>query len=247
MKNTRWTLSAAALCVMALSAYGCSSDPATSDDDADDDTTSSSSSGGKSSSSSGGKSSSSSGGKSSSSSGGSSGNGSSSSSGGSSSSSSGDAGASSSSGDGGGSSSGDGGSGACTALTLGAFENALGGGEPIPGVFLAPVNAQGPEDAAILELIEPATGAFDLSTETQYKTCNNCVTIVVGDKTYFQTQGTLTITDVGAPDNVSVEATLANARLVEVTVAPAPDYTSTPVPNGTCVTVANAVISVPAP
>lgn len=46
MKNYRWSMSAAALCVLALSAYGCSSDPAADDTgDDDDDTTSSSSSG----------------------------------------------------------------------------------------------------------------------------------------------------------------------------------------------------------
>lgn len=87
----------------------------------------------------------------------------------------------------------------------------------------------------------PAVGSYNLASagiNDNYATCKECVYIyqdVVNDveeKLFFQSQGTLEITETDpmAP-NVS-KGSLKNVRLVEVTLDM--NFSSTPVPNGAC-------------
>jgi hypothetical protein len=60
---------------------------------------------------------------------------------------------------------------------------------------------------------------------------------------FFPESGTMTIAANTPPADVATngfDASLENVKLIEVTLAGAPDYTSTPVPNGACLYIASA-------
>ena len=84
------------------------------------------------------------------------------------------------------------------------------------------------------------TGTFDLGSglNTNYKTCTECVRIIRDHEDFFfQTSGTLKIDSVDASNNIKGSL---SAKFVEVTIAPKPDYTSTPVPGGECFEIQSA-------
>jgi hypothetical protein len=92
------------------------------------------------------------------------------------------------------------------------------------------------------------TGTFDLTEngDDNYKTCARCI-LVFGDvganrTIYYASEGTLVIDPASTQLTGNIDATVTNLTLVEVKIAN--DYTSTPVPNGRCLTVASAEISV---
>ena len=77
-------------------------------------------------------------------------------------------------------------------------------------------------------------GTYNLGSglNTNYKTCTECVRLIRDHEDFFfQTSGTLKIDSVDSSNNI--KGTLS-AKFIEVTIAPEPDYTSTPVPGGEC-------------
>lgn len=258
MKNSRWTVPAAAFCVLALSAYGCASDPAI---DEDEDGTGSSSGKPKADA---GKTDA---GKSSSSGGGSSGR--SSSSGGSNTSSGGisssgdvdtdagdddDSGASSSSSgalDSGTPDSG-GNGGDCTEITPAQW--AATNLNRFAASFL-PLPAGATSSQMTLTFYtaagsgaDPAVGNYDLGSvkNRSFASCEQCILaegIAAGQPTvtFFQSAGALKVT-AGAAS--SITATLTGVKLVEVE-SDGNDYVA--VPDGKCVTVRDGAVNVAAP
>lgn len=87
----------------------------------------------------------------------------------------------------------------------------------------------------------PELGTFDLASagaNDNFATCAHCVYLYrdvdmnVEDKFFFQSEGTLAVTDIDATvPNIS-QGTLTNVKLVEVTVDQ--NFISTPVPGGEC-------------
>jgi hypothetical protein len=121
-------------------------------------------------------------------------------------------------------------------------------GDMQDGLASAPplADAQKPDEFDILFYGSPyiaMTGTFDLASagaNDNYATCSQCIYIFqdvdnmdVEDKFFFQSEGTMTISDTDLIDaNVSA-GTLKDVKLVESTVDPS-TYISTPVPNGAC-------------
>lgn len=92
------------------------------------------------------------------------------------------------------------------------------------------------------------SGTFDLSmgTDANYSTCSRCMRAVsdaVGPagtaKQFFQQSGTLTIPAGSNHINGTINATLTDVTLIEVTIDTT-TFVSTPVPNGQCVHIASA-------
>ena len=79
-------------------------------------------------------------------------------------------------------------------------------------------------------------GDYELGVEEgddNYGTCLTCALLTVGDKTFFATSGTITVSDVDQVGEALV-AELKDATFIEVEIpgAAEQDYTSVPVPNG---------------
>jgi len=96
-----------------------------------------------------------------------------------------------------------------------------------------------------------ATGTFDLAAgmDNNYGTCSRCIRVFEDSDTgrmFFQQSGTLVIDPASTQLDGTINATLTNVTMIEVTIAPM-TYTSTPVPNGACVHVASATIAVAPP
>jgi hypothetical protein len=93
------------------------------------------------------------------------------------------------------------------------------------------------------------TGTFDVTQngDDNYKTCARCLLVHAdgGQKIFYPSAGTLEIAAGSKALGGTIDATITNLTLVEVTIAD--DYTSTPVPNGACLTVASATVQVEAP
>jgi hypothetical protein len=96
------------------------------------------------------------------------------------------------------------------------------------------------------------TGTFDLSAaiDSNYASCSRCFLLIEDvsgtAKYFFQQSGSLVIAPSSDQLNGTVNATLSNVTLIEVTVDPA-TYTSTPVPNGECLHLASAAFTVALP
>jgi hypothetical protein len=94
-----------------------------------------------------------------------------------------------------------------------------------------------------LPALVPGTFNLGAGIETNFATCAHCVLLfgLDGDgavsKTFFQESGTLNLTDVDDPLSADAAASISTLKLVEVTIAP--DFTSTPVPGGQCLTLSN--------
>lgn len=234
MNSTRWSLGAAALTVLALSAYGCS-DAATTDDD---DGGASSSSSGKPKSDAGktdaGKSSSS-GGKSSS--GGSSGRSSSSSSGSSTSggsSSSGDVDTDAGPTDDGGSDAGP--TDGC--ITITPQQWAASGTKTFDTTFLPVIPGSTENELRLGFWFDGnVVGVHDLAAgdNTNALSCKQCVDADIDNAYFFQSQGTLNVTAIGTS---TVTATFSDVKMVELNAA------YEPLAGGRCLTLANGSIDV---
>jgi hypothetical protein len=93
------------------------------------------------------------------------------------------------------------------------------------------------------------TGTFDLTQngDDNYETCARCILVYAdgNQKVFYPSEGTLVIAAGSKQLGGTIDATVTNLKLVEVTIDG--DYVSTPVPNGACLTVASAAIKVEAP
>jgi hypothetical protein len=93
------------------------------------------------------------------------------------------------------------------------------------------------------------TGTFDLTQngDDNYLTCARCILVYAdaGQKTFYASAGTLEIAAGSKQLGGTMDATITNLKLVEVTIDD--DAISTPVPDGACLTVASATIHVEAP
>lgn len=89
------------------------------------------------------------------------------------------------------------------------------------------------------------TGTIPLTgDDANYGTCSTCVLFlqdVAGDgsvvKYFFAQSGTM---ELGTTSYPFISGSITDVTLVEVTIAPAPDFTTTPVPGGECLHVASA-------
>ncbi len=95
-----------------------------------------------------------------------------------------------------------------------------------------------------IEFYVDGTGTFDLGSaaNSNYATCDQCVRAFVdieGDDTrqFFQTGGTMVVAGSSNIGTGPAQIGFTALHLVEVTVAPGPDYTSTPVAGGACIDV----------
>jgi hypothetical protein len=144
----------------------------------------------------------------------------------------------------------------CTPITLGAFS--LGNMETTYanyGASFTPNLGAAATDTFLLSIQGPPdydgdeTGTFDLSQngDDNYKTCARCILAVEdpgADRTlYYVSEGTLVIDAASTQLTGNIDATVTNLKLIEVTIDDQ-DLTSTPVPNGKCLTVASADIVV---
>lgn len=154
----------------------------------------------------------------------------------------------------------DGGPVVCTPITLGQFGQAVVDFEY--GVYqyarysasFTPNIGTAAEDSFRVLMAGPPdfdghrTGAFDLTQngDDNYQTCSRCLLAYAdgNQKTFFPSEGTLTIAAGSKPLGGTIDATLTNVKLVEVTLN---GEVSTPVPNGACLTVASATVQVEAP
>ena len=152
-------------------------------------------------------------------------------------------------------SSGGGGQGPCLEITTSAFRRVIFDG--LHGVYEAKVTPdQGgtPSDVLALEFYgagwDPSLdgdqdGTFDLSTggNTNYATCSQCVYLRassnrIDTRVFFQASGTIDVHPDSDTVNGSVDATLTDVTLIEVTFDP--NYMTEPVPGGSCVHVSSA-------
>lgn len=111
-------------------------------------------------------------------------------------------------------------------------------------------------DIGQIEFYANATGNISLSTgaNANYSTCNQCARVfedvpAMGNiaRQYFQDGGSINIQAGSTPQDGHLVATITGLTLEEVTIGPSPTFTSTPVVNGQCLTVANTTINLPAP
>ncbi|MBW2702643.1 MAG: hypothetical protein JRF33_17625 [Deltaproteobacteria bacterium] len=101
------------------------------------------------------------------------------------------------------------------------------------------------------EFYDGTTGAVDLgdATNGNYISCMQCVRFFedidegagTTARQYFQESGSMVIDAGSDPENGSLDMTLTDVTLIEVTVAA--DFTSTPVPGGQCLHITSAVLS----
>lgn len=143
---------------------------------------------------------------------------------------------------------GGGGSVDCTEIDLSAFETIVTSdysrflAEPTPNLGGAA------DDIFVLELMAAPfdggdTGTFDLTEngDDNFQTCSRCFRVLTDDnKMFFQSEGTLEIDEASMGLEGSLDATITNLKLVEVTIGN--NSVSTPVPNGACLTIASATI-----
>lgn len=158
-------------------------------------------------------------------------------------------------GEGGAGGAGDSGSVVCTPLTIAAFGQAQV--EPDYAVYVTSftpnIGAVAADNFRLAVQGLPydghRTGTFNLTQngDANYKTCARCILVNAdgNQKVFYASEGTLEIAAGSKQLGGSIDATITNLKLVEVTIAG--DYTSTPVPGGACLTVASAVIQVEAP
>ena len=105
------------------------------------------------------------------------------------------------------------------------------------------------DDNGALQIYDIAatTGTIDLAAgdNANYKACPQCVLLFedtdpdtgASTKSYFQTKGTLELGNTTVP---ALTGSLKDVTLVEVTIAPPPDFTSTPVAGGACYHITDA-------
>jgi hypothetical protein len=153
---------------------------------------------------------------------------------------------------------GGGGVGGCIEISPGAFESSVASLYAIYRAPFTPNQGEAEEDRFSLSIQGPPdydgaqTGTFDLTKngDENYKTCTRCILAIVdptggGRKVFYPSAGTLVIDEGSKQLNGKISATVTNLELVEVTIAG--DYTSTPVTDGACFTVAAANIDVEKP
>lgn len=156
-------------------------------------------------------------------------------------------------GDAGGGGVGGGGSG-CTQITL--ADLALDGIDANGGYYGAEVspNLGGPDaDVFVALFYGPGAGSFDggltgsfdltMNGDDNFATCSRCLLVGDGDRSYFQSQGTLVIESDSQQLTGYLNASVTGLRLVEVTIDP-DTAASTPVPNGACLEIASADLDV---
>lgn len=156
-----------------------------------------------------------------------------------------------------GSSGGSGGGGACTEIQIGSNltveRSAVGDIASYVSTAVSPdIAVVGGVDQFAVQLYgvnqnlpRLVPGTFNLrdAAESNFATCSHCVFVfgLNGDretaKIFFQESGSFTLTDVDDPLMDDVAGSLSNVKLVEVTIAP--DFVSTPVPGGQCLTLAS--------
>jgi hypothetical protein len=86
----------------------------------------------------------------------------------------------------------------------------------------------------------PVTGTWNLGSgiEANYATCEHCIVLYEDTgKVFFQQLGSMTITSLGANENMCA-GSFSNVTVIEVTINPM-TFTSTPVPGGACYTLVN--------
>jgi hypothetical protein len=145
----------------------------------------------------------------------------------------------------------------CTEITLGQFDSIVAETYARYPASLTPNILGSGDDTFQLSVIAPpqydggATGTFDLTEngDENYATCSRCILVIAdpdGDRTvFYPSQGTLVIDSDSMPLAGTIDATVTNLKLVEVTIAN--DYTSTPVPGGACLTLASGTIQAEPP
>lgn len=154
---------------------------------------------------------------------------------------------------------GSGGSSACTEVTATAFAELAADG--IVGVYdssVLPNLGAAEVDILNLQLYGPGagvgldggnTGSFDLASgiDANYGTCARCLLLFQDPTTFnrqfFQQSGTLAIDATSNQLNGTIHATITDVTLIEVTINSG-SYTSTPVPNGACLHIAEATIDI---
>ena len=114
---------------------------------------------------------------------------------------------------------------------------------------ISPTLGAADPDFFLVELVDGATGTFDLGAmpDTNYKTCDHCLSVfedanAMGTpaRRYFQSKGSITVT-VADPNLTGKSAgSVTDLTLVEVTLAGGGDFMSTPVPGGKCLHLAAA-------
>ncbi len=122
----------------------------------------------------------------------------------------------------------------CTSITVGAF---IGDNAARVVSAVSPNIGGSDPDVLSVGLYSSTTGSFNLANETDLNTCNQCV-LAFEDVTnsgtaryYFQQSGSLTVNSVNSSTPAFSSGTLANVKLIEVTIN---GTTATPVLNGKC-------------
>ncbi|MFO0613851.1 MAG: hypothetical protein U0414_14760 [Polyangiaceae bacterium] len=159
------------------------------------------------------------------------------------------------------SSSSTGGGTTCTEITAGNFWGVIA--DPAGGALYRALSAPN-YDGATADILNVEfyaggtfngqnTGTFDLSMggDDNYETCSRCVRgisdVVSGtSKQFFQQSGTMTIPAGSMHLNGTINATLTDVTLIEVTIDPN-TFVSTPVPNGACLHIASANVAATVP
>ena len=158
-------------------------------------------------------------------------------------------------------SSGTGGPAGCIELTAAAF-NALqfGGTAAAYGATTMPNIAMADPDMLQVEFYGSGAGAglngenkgtFNLATgiDSNYSTCARCVRLFEDSadaRQFYQQSGTLVVAATSDQLNGTLNGTLTNVTLVEVTIADS-TFVSTPVPNGMCLHITSATIAATPP
>lgn len=137
--------------------------------------------------------------------------------------------------------------GDCIEVTPGELE------APQAGLFRFTADQLGDadDDFTQFEFYTNDTGAFDLASagvNDNYISCEQCVRVLEDINEdplvqYFQSEGTITVSMDTPPQDGALSVDLAGVTLVEVTIAD--DFTSTPVPNGGCVTITDGTYATP--
>ncbi len=149
---------------------------------------------------------------------------------------------------------GTGGGSSCDELTAGSFrEDAADGSIGVYSALSSPDHGDAVEDRLRVELYGPNFGPFngdepgtyDLTDEGNYATCARCVLLGqdANGKVFYAQSGTLVVDDTSDPMDGTLNGSLTDVTLVEVTID-GETWTSTPVPDGECRHVASATIQV---
>ena len=126
------------------------------------------------------------------------------------------------------------------------LSTSLGNAQTIDGMSISIIS---PDGAVLTE-----TGTFVLGQgdESNYSTCTHCIVVdqdagSATSRKFFPTSGTMTIDPSTPPISVSTKGfkgKLEGVELHEVTIGPAPDFLSTPVPGGGCLYVVDQPLNV---